>query len=328
MCRCVKMCCYVRLGAVSDYVFVCATMFYCELKSETMCYYALFVWLSVTMYEDVLLCALWCFYVRSLVLLCVDVLPCSTMYCLRLCACMCDYVLLWANIWDHVLIMCCFMWLSVTMYEDVSLCVMMCCYVWWPICKGVLYCSAMCCLVLLCVDVWRFVAMCDYVLLATMSLYVRLWLTVSWNLRPCVTMRCFVWLSVTMYGDVLLCVLCCYVWPAIFKGVLLCSAMCSHVLLCEDVWRCVAMRDYVLLLTMCLYMRIVLLWDDTVPETMCYYVLLSVTICNYVWRCVAMCVDVLLRVLPCAAMCWCFAMCDYVLLATMCLYVRLCLTMS
>jgi hypothetical protein len=152
----------------------------------------------------------------------------------------------------------------------------------------------MCCLVLICVDVWRCVAMCDYVLLPTMSLYVRLFLTVSWNLRPCVTMRCFVWLSVIMYEDVLLRVLCCYVWSAICKGVLLCSAMCSHVLLCEDVLLCATMCWFWLCVCICEY---VLLWYDTVPETMCYYVLLCVTICNYVGRCVAMCVDVLLRVI-------------------------------
>jgi hypothetical protein len=61
MCRCVKMFCNAPLCVVCDYVFVCATMSYCELKSETMCYYAL-------------LCVTICNYIRRCVAMCVDVL--------------------------------------------------------------------------------------------------------------------------------------------------------------------------------------------------------------------------------------------------------------
>jgi hypothetical protein len=35
------MCCYVRLYVACDYVFVCVTMSYYELISETMFYYVL-----------------------------------------------------------------------------------------------------------------------------------------------------------------------------------------------------------------------------------------------------------------------------------------------
>jgi hypothetical protein len=63
MCRCVKMCCYVRLCVACDYVFVYATLSYCELKSETMCYYAL---LCVTICNYVWRCVAMC-----VVLLCV-----------------------------------------------------------------------------------------------------------------------------------------------------------------------------------------------------------------------------------------------------------------
>jgi hypothetical protein len=179
------------------------------------------------------------------------VFPCAAMWrCVKMCwyvrlCAACDYVFVYVNMSYYEMIlylrpcvtMCCFVSLSVTMYKDVLLCVMCCC-MWSAICKDLLLCHAMCRDVLLCEDA---------LLCATMCLYVRLCLTVSWNLRPCVTMRCFVWLSVTMYEDVLLCVLWCYVWSGICNGMLLCSAMCSHVLLCEDVWRCVAMCDYVIL---------------------------------------------------------------------------------
>jgi hypothetical protein len=57
-----------------------------------------------------------------LVLLYVDVLPCATMCCLRLCACMCDYVLVCATMSYYVVI-------SETMCYYVLLCVTICNYV-------------------------------------------------------------------------------------------------------------------------------------------------------------------------------------------------------
>jgi hypothetical protein len=49
--------------------------------------------------------------------------------------------------------------------------------------------------------------MCDYVLLATMCLYVRLCLTLSKFLRPCVNYVLLYVTICTMYEDVLLCVI-------------------------------------------------------------------------------------------------------------------------
>jgi hypothetical protein len=133
--------------------------------------------------------------------------------------------------------------------------------------------------------------MCCYALLTTMCLYVGLCLIMNWYLRACVTMCCFVRVSVNIYEGVLLSVMMCwYVW----------SAICKNVLLCSAVWRCVAMCWLRLCVCMCDYALY-----ELIPETMRCYVLLCVTICSYLWRCVAMC---------CLQLCVC--MWDYVLLWT------------
>jgi hypothetical protein len=156
------------------------------------------------------------------------------------------------------------------------------------------------CYVFPCAAMWRCVKMCCYVRLCAASDYVFVNANTSYYemilyLRPCVTMCCFVWLSVTMYKDVLLqyvwwCVVmcerlyvreCCYVLPYV--------ALCSYVLMCCHVGLCVAC-NYVLVCATMYYC-------DLISETMCSYVLLCVIICNYVWRCVATCDDVLLYVM-------------------------------
>jgi hypothetical protein len=94
---CVAMCCFVWLSAAIyedvllcaayNYVFVCGTHTYYELISETICYYVL---ICVTVYNYVWKCAaMW---------------RCVPMCCMRLSVCMCDYALLWADIWDHLLL--------------------------------------------------------------------------------------------------------------------------------------------------------------------------------------------------------------------------------
>jgi hypothetical protein len=94
----VKMCYYVLHATMFLYVRLCLTMSWYLRPCVTVC---CFVWVSVTIYEGVLLCVMKCCYVWSAicknVLLCSAMWRCVAMCCLRLCVCMCDYVFLCAT---------------------------------------------------------------------------------------------------------------------------------------------------------------------------------------------------------------------------------------
>jgi hypothetical protein len=181
MCCNVKMCCYVLHTTTCLYVRLCLTMSWYLKPCVSVC---CFVWLYLTIYEGVLLCVTMCCYVWSAicknVLLCSALWRCVAMCCLRLCVCMCDYALLWADIWDHACVtMRCFVWVSVTIYEGVFLCVMMCCYVWSATYKNALVCSAM----------WRCVAMCCLRLCVGMCDYALLWADIWDHVLLCAALR-------------------------------------------------------------------------------------------------------------------------------------------
>jgi hypothetical protein len=159
------------------------------------------------------------------------------MCCYVLLAIMCWYVRLCFTMSWYLrpcVTMCCFAWVSVTIYEDGLLCVTMCCHVWFAICNNVLVCSAM----------WIFVAMCCLQLSVCMCDYVFVCAAMPYSELISETLCYFVRVYVTIYEGVLLCVMmCCYVWSAICKNVLLCSAK----------WRCVAMCCFRICVCMCDY---------------------------------------------------------------------------
>jgi hypothetical protein len=178
----------------------------------------------------------------------------------------------------------------------------------------------MCYYALLCDNLLLFVTMCCYA-----------WLSVSMCEN---VLHVTVFLCVIMYCDLLLCVaMCCY-----WDYVLLCAAMWQSVAICENVLLCVTTRfnvrecvacDCVSLCDNVLWFADNVLWfsrtcDDVLLLGLCVTMRCYMTICCYLWQCVAIYawlsvsmsenvlhVTVFLCVITCCDLLQCVTMCCY-----------------
>jgi hypothetical protein len=217
----VAICDDVLLCVAVDYVLLCAAMWRC-VAIVTMCYYA---WLYVSTCENVL---------HVTVFLCM-ITCCDFLLYVTICS-YCDYVLLCVAMWQSVAI-CNYVLLCVAIVtmcyyallcDNLLLFVTMFCYVWLSVsmCENVLHVSVFLCLIICCeLLLWVTICCyCDYALLCDNVLLFVFMRHCVLQLWLCVTMRCYVtissylWLCVAMCDNQFLCVrmfcmwLCFHVW--------------------------------------------------------------------------------------------------------------------